>query len=92
VFLRHQPIIGLALAAAAALSTQQQAGASLPGAAAVWERLGGYERQLLLALPDGSQGAGMLLPMLQVAIQSAHPDQVCLPGCLRAEGMVADGV
>lgn len=70
VFLRHQLIVGLALAAAGALSAAD-APATCPGSWALWERCAAVERQLLLALPDGSQAEGMLKPMLLEAIYSA---------------------
>jgi hypothetical protein len=81
VFLRHTPIIGLALAAAAALASEPAA----PGGRCFWpswERLGALERQLLLALPEGSEGSGMLQPMLLEAIASSqqvgmHQQQAC---------------
>jgi hypothetical protein len=72
--MRHQPIIGLALAAAAAIDTEGPA--SRPPAAAQWQTLADFERQLLLTLPDGAQGREMLLAMLLQAVQAAHPDQV----------------
>jgi hypothetical protein len=80
VFMRHQPIIGLALAAAAAITTEGPAD-SLPPAATLWERLATYERQLLLTLPDGTQGRQMLVDMLLQAVRAASPDQVCGPEC-----------
>lgn len=79
VFMRHQPIIGLALAAAAAITTEGPAG-SPPPPATLWERLATYERQLLLTLPDGTQGRQMLVDMLLQAVQAASPDQVCGAG------------
>jgi hypothetical protein len=71
VFLRHTPIVGLALAAAAALASEP-ASPGGPCCWPSWERLGALERQLLLALPEGSEGAGMLLPMLLEAISSSQ--------------------
>lgn len=76
VFMRHQPIIGLALAAAAAINTDAQDSAGLPPPAKVWEKLADLERQLLLTLPDGTQGRDMLVAMLLEAVQAAHPSQV----------------
>lgn len=77
VFLRHTPIVGLALAAAAALATEPP----VPSVACTWpawERLGALERQLLLALPEGSEGAGMLQPMLVEAITSCQQVWACV--------------
>lgn len=77
VFLRHTPIVGLALAAAAALATEPP----VPSVACTWpawERLGALERQLLLALPEGSEGAGMLQPMLVEAITSCQQGRLQL--------------
>jgi hypothetical protein len=79
VFMRHQPIIGLALAAAAAITTEGPAG-NAPPPATLWERLATYERQLLLTLPDGTQGRQMLVDVLLQAVQAASPDQVCRVG------------
>lgn len=76
VFMRHQPIVGLALAAAAAINTDEPDGSPTPPAK-LWEQLSGYERQLLLTLPDGTQGRDMLVAMLLEAVQAAHPSQVC---------------
>jgi hypothetical protein len=75
VFMRHQPIVGLALAAAAAIDTEVPTG-SPPAAATQWQTLADFERQLLLTLPDGTQDREMLLAMLLQAVQAAHPDQV----------------
>jgi len=79
--MRHQPIIGLALAASRAISTDPPAGSSSSSSstATLWERLSGYERQLLLALPDGTPGGReALMPLLLDAVQAAHPSQVCV--------------
>lgn len=73
--MRHQPIVGLALAAAAAIDTEVPAGRP-PAAATQWQTLADFERQLLLTLPDGTQGREMLVAMLLQAVQAAHPDQV----------------
>lgn len=54
--------------------------------ATLWERLAGYERQLLLTLPDGTQGREMLVAMLLEAVQAAHPQQVGLCLCLWGGG------
>jgi hypothetical protein len=75
VFMRHQPIVGLALAAAAAINTDEPDGSPTPPAK-LWEQLSGYERQLLLTLPDGTQGRDMLVAMLLEAVHAAHPSQV----------------
>lgn len=81
VFMRHQPVIGLALAAAAAIDTDPPTGINRrPAAAAQWQALAGYERQLLLTLPDGTQGREMLVAMLLEAVQAAHPDKVRVRG------------
>jgi hypothetical protein len=95
VFLRHQALVGLALAAAAALGARPEEQAeghkeeppgTLAGCGAVppitavappdfwtqWERLAGLERQLLLALPDGSEHSSMLLPLLLDALGSVQ--------------------
>eukprot|EP00879_Flechtneria_rotunda_P012088 GHRR01012623.1.p1 GENE.GHRR01012623.1~~GHRR01012623.1.p1 ORF type:complete len:587 (+),score=238.22 GHRR01012623.1:2901-4661(+) len=86
VFMRHHPIVGLALAAAAALSTDPLTVAAACSSASTpscpfwtyWERMSDLERQLLLALPDGSEGAGMLKPMLLDAIQSTEQGRLSL--------------
>lgn len=78
VFLRHQPIVGLALAAAAALSSDVDTSGTSDSSASIWsqwERCADLERQLLLSLPDGSQGAAMLKPVLLDAIESTK--KVC---------------
>lgn len=81
--MRHQPIIGLALAASRAISTDPPAGSTSTSTASLWERLSGYERQLLLALPDGTPGGReRLMPLLLDAVQAAHPSQVCV--CTRS--------
>lgn len=69
VFLRHSPIVGLGLAAASALAAGPAAGGG-PSFWSYWDRLSGLERQLLLALPESSEGASMLHPVLMEAIAS----------------------
>ena len=73
--------MGLALAAAAALTTDAAPAGSPTPFWTLWERCAASERQLLLALPEGSQATGMLKPMLLDSIASARQVRMTTAAC-----------